>query len=182
MATTLAQVAGFLDNRRWRYHSDTDRNRIITGVKSEQVEDFMIVIQVQEDGEYLALFAPQLLNLKDHVYKGVAFQTMLTIAWEEKLLRWEYDPSDGEVRTSTGIALADATLTEKQFNRLLSGLIQLTNEGVERLQGVLATGNDPGGKTTTAQMMAALREMLSAEGLAELEAQLQQLQGEGDSV
>lgn len=88
MATTLAQVAGFLDNRGWRYHSDTDRNRIMTAVESEQVENFTIVIQVEEDGEYLALFAPQLLNLKDHVYKGVAFQTMLAIAWEEKLLRW----------------------------------------------------------------------------------------------
>lgn len=31
-------------------------------------------------------------------------------------------------------------------------------------------------------MMAALREMLSDEGLAELQAQLQQLQSEGDSV
>ncbi|MEX6776831.1 hypothetical protein [Limnospira fusiformis] len=79
MATTLAQVAGFLDNRRWHYHSDTDRNRIITGVESEQVENFTIVIQLQEDGEYLALFAPQLLYLKDHVYKGVAFQTSLPV-------------------------------------------------------------------------------------------------------
>lgn len=182
MATTLAEVAGFLDNHGWHYRSDTDRNRIMTAVESEQVEDFTIVIQVEEDGEYLALVAPQLLELKDHVFKGVAFQTLLAIAWEVELLRWEYDPRDGEVRTSTGIALADATLTEKQFNRLLSGLIQLTNDGVERLQGVLATGNDPGGKTTPAQMMAALREKLSDEGLAELQAQLQQLESEGDSV
>jgi hypothetical protein len=182
MATTLAEVAGFLDNRGWPYHRDIDRNRLITGVESEQVGNFRIVIQVQEDGEYLALFAPHLLNLKDHLYKGVAFQTMLAIAWEVKLLRWEYDPSDGEVRTSTDIALEDATLTEKQFNRLLSGLIQLTNQGVERLQAVLATGNDPGGKTTTSQMMAALREMLSDEGLAELQAQLQQLESEGNST
>ncbi|MCG5057005.1 MAG: hypothetical protein KA714_03075 [Limnoraphis sp. WC205] len=181
MATSLAQVAGFLDNRGWRYHLDTEGDRIITGVESEQVENFTIVIQLQEDGEYLAFIAPQLLYLKDHVYKGVAFQTMLAIAWEVQLLRWEYDPSDGEVRTSTGIALEDATLTEKQFNRLLSGLIQLTNDGVERLKGVLATGNDPGGKTITAQMIAALREMLSDEGLAELQAELQQLESEGNS-
>ena len=182
MATTLARVAGFLDNLGWKYQLDTDRNRIITGVQSEQVENFKIVIQLQEDGEYLALFAPQLLYLKDHVFKGVAFQTMLAIAWEVKLLRWEYDPGDGEVRTSTGIALEDATLTEKQFNRLLSGLIELTNDGVERLKGVLATGNDPGGKTIAAQMIGALREMLSDEGFAELRAELQQLESEGDSV
>lgn len=143
MATNLQQIASFLDNRGLPYHLETQENRIITGVKSETVDEFMIVIQLQEDGAYLSLVAPQLLSIKDHVYKGVAFQTMLAIAWEVKLLRWEYDPSDGEVRTSVNLPLEDAPLTEKQFNRLLSGLIDLTNRGMERLQQVLATGNDP---------------------------------------
>lgn len=178
MATTLASVAEFLDNRGWRYHLNEAQNQIIIGVESQQIDRFLIVIQVQENGEYLALFAPQLLFLKDHIYKGVAFQTMLAIAWEKKLLRWEYDPSDGEVRSSVGLALEDAPLSEKQFNRLLSGLIQLTEEGIERLKTVLATGNDPGRQPIAAQIAAALQDMLPAEALAELQAELQYLQDE----
>lgn len=154
MATTLTQISGFLDRRGWRYHADPENQRLLTGVTSEQVENFVIVIQLQEEGDYLGLFAPQLLYLKDHIYKGVAFQTMLAIAWEVKMLRWEYDPSDGEVRTSFGVALEDVPLTEKQFNRLLGALIQLTNQGMERLQGVLATGNDPGRTSMEAQIVA----------------------------
>ncbi|WP_244533095.1 hypothetical protein [Geitlerinema sp. PCC 9228] len=143
MATNLQQIASFLDNRDWRYHLEPQENRIITAVNSETVDKFVIVIQLQEDGKYLSLFIPQLLSIKDHVYKGVAFQTMLAIAWEVKLLRWQYNPSDGEVRTSVNLPLEDAPLTEKQFNRLLSDLIRLTERGMERLQQVLATGNDP---------------------------------------
>lgn len=161
MATTLAEVGEFLQQRGWRYHQEPERDRIITGVNSDEVDEFIIVVELQEDGEYLSLFAPQLLYIKDHIYKGVAFQTMLAIAWEVKLLRWEYDPSDGEVRTSVGIALEDAPLTERQFNRLLSGLINLTEQGIKRLKAVLATGNDPGSETREA-LMAALQEMLSA--------------------
>jgi len=161
MATTLAQVGEFLQQRDWRYHEEPERDRIITGVSSDEVDEFIIVVALQENGEYLSLFAPQLLYIKDHIYKGVAFQTMLAIAWEVKLLRWEYDPSDGEVRTSVGIALEDAPLTERQFNRLLSGLINLTEHGMKRLKAVLATGNDPGLETREA-LIAALREMLSA--------------------
>ena len=181
MATTLAHIASFLDRRGWRYHLEPQKNHILTGVKSEQVDDFLIAIQLQEEGEYLSLFAPQLLYLKDHVYKGVAFQTMLAIAWEVKMLRWEYDPSDGEVRTSVGVALEDAPLTEKQFNRLLNGLIQLTNEGIERLKVVLATGNDPGRASMEAQIVAALREVLLQEALAQIQAELQRGQIEGES-
>jgi hypothetical protein len=143
MATNLQQIASFLDNRDWRYHLEPQKNRIITAVNSETVDKFVIVIKIEEDGKYLSLFIPELLSIKDHVYKGVAFQTMLAIAWEVKLLRWEYDSSDGEVRTSVNLPLEDAPLTEKQFNRLLSGLIRLTERGMERLQQVLATGNDP---------------------------------------
>ncbi|WP_246259807.1 YbjN domain-containing protein [Oxynema aestuarii] len=152
MATTLTQIAHFLDRRSWFYHLEPERNRIVTGVKSEVVENFMIVIQLHEGGEYLELCAPQLLFLKDHVCKGVAFQTMLAIAWEVKLLRWEYDPDDGEVRTSVALALEDAPLSENQFNRLLSALIQLTDRAIERLNTVLVTGEDPGFQPLSTQI------------------------------
>ena len=143
MTIQIEQIAQFLDHRDWRYDLQADKNRIITAVNSDVVEQFVIVIAVQEEGEYLSLFAPELLYLKDHHYKGVAFQTMLAMAWEVKLLRWEYDPSDGEVRSSTGMAVEDGQVTEKQFNRLLSGLIQLTEEGDDAAEAGAGHGRGP---------------------------------------
>jgi hypothetical protein len=157
MATTLAQVGEFLDRRGWRYHQEPERDRIITGVNSEHASEtgflrqslhphrdlvkkpgFLLVIQLQEDEvdekpgfcDNLCILTETWLRNPVSLVKGVAFQTMLAIAWEVKLLRWEYDPSDGEVRTSVGVALEDAPLTERQFDRLLSALIDLTERGI----------------------------------------------------
>jgi len=183
MAVSLQQITQYLDNRGWKYRVDAAAMQIVTGVEAENVDRFLIIIALKEGGEYIELAAPQLLKVKDHVYKGVLFQTMLSIAWEVKLLRWEYDPSDGEVRASIAVALEDATLTERQFNRMLGALIELVDVvAMPRLQAVLATGEDPGQKGREQRLAEALREMLPEGGLAELQqaiAQLQQQESEG---
>ncbi len=181
MPATLTQIAQYLDHRGWKYHRDDANDRIVTGVQADHVDQFVIVIQLQESGEYLSLAAPQLLMVKDHVYKGVLFQTLLAIAWDVKLLRWEYDPSDGEIRASIGFALEDADLTERQFNRVLTALIQLVDTtAMPRIQQVLATGTDPGARGIEEQLASALQEMLPAGGLEALRQALGRIQGADD--
>jgi hypothetical protein len=161
MATTLTQIANYLDQRQWKYHLESENSRIITGVKADYTEDFLIIISLRENGEYLEVTAPQLFKVKDHVYKGVFFQTLLAISWQVKMLRWEYDPTDGEIRASIGLPLEDAPLTQKQFNRVLSGLIDLVDRvSMPRLKAVLATGEDPGEKELGEQLLSAMEEAI----------------------
>jgi hypothetical protein len=166
MATTLDTIATYLDRRGWRYRLEADQSRIITGVTGENIESLTIFIRLREDGEYLDLCIPNLLSVKDHVYKGVLFQTLLHLSWELKLLRWEYDPSDGEVRASVLIALEDNSLTERQFNRLLESLIDLVDrQSMPRIQSVLATGNDPGRQSVETQLAGLLANFAAESGL-----------------
>lgn len=146
MGATLKQIATFLDKKGWKYRIDEDESRILTGVYAENVEDFLIVIQLDEDGEFFEMFAPRVLSgVKDHPHKDAILQTMLCISWETKMLQWEYDPSDGEIRAIIEFPLEDAVLTERQFNRCLYGLIQLVDEiAIPRLKAVMETGEDPG--------------------------------------
>ncbi len=146
MATTLQQIAIYLDNAGWKYKLDEEGARILTGVYAENVENFLIVVQLDEEGEFFELFAPRILSgVKEHPHKSAILQTMLSISWETKMLQWEYDPSDGEIRAIIEFPLEDAELTEKQFNRCLHGLVQIVDElAMPRLQAVMATGEDPG--------------------------------------
>jgi len=145
MATTLDFIAQCLDQRGWTYQVDRAEQQIMTGVKAQNVDHLMILLRLTENGKFLQFIMPQILNLKDHVYKGIAFQTMLHISYGVKMLRFEYDPSDGEVRASIELPLEDATLTTAVFSRCLEGLIQLVDlQAMPRLQAVLATGEDPG--------------------------------------
>lgn len=161
MATTLQEIARYLDNRQWRYQLEPEQNRILTGVKGNNIENLLIIIQLSEGGEFLHLYTPQLLKIKDNVFKGLAFQTLLNISWGVKMLRFEYDTVDGEVRASIEFPLEDSSLTEKQFNRCLSGLIDLSDRvTMPRLNKVLASGEDPGSQQLHQSLLDAMPEEL----------------------
>jgi hypothetical protein len=146
MSATLQQIAEYLDNAGWKYKIDEEHSRILTGVYADNLENFLIVVQLDEDGEFFELFAPRVLSgVKEHPFKEAILQTMLSISWETKMLQWEYDPSDGEIRAIIEFPLEDASLTERQFNRCLHGLVQIVDElALPRLQHVMETGEDPG--------------------------------------
>ena len=161
MSTTIQQIARYLDNRHWNYELFDSDSRIITGVKAENVDQFLILIHLTEEGEYLELTAPDLLQAKHHIHKEKLFQTMLTISWQSKMLRWEYNPIDGEVGASIAFPLEDAALTERQFDRSLSTLIKVVDEvAMPRLQAVLSTGSDPGEEQLGEWLLLTLEESL----------------------
>jgi hypothetical protein len=168
MGANLKQIAKYLDNLGWDYRIDDEEDRIITGVEADNLEDFLIVVQLDEDGRFFRVFAPQVLvGVQDHPHKGAILQTMLAISWETKMLQWEYDPSDGEIRAIIEFPLEDSILTEKQFHRCLSGLIQIVDGiALPRLKQVMETGLDPGNVELGERLLLSIQE--EAPGLLEL--------------
>ena len=168
MAVNVQEIAKYLDQLGWDYRIDEEEERIVTGVEGDNVEDFLIVVQLDEDGKFFRVFAPQVLSgVKDNPHKAAILQTMLVISWETKMLQWEYDPSDGEIRAIIEFPIEDSTLTEKQFNRCLSGLVQLVDTvAIPRLQEVMETGHDPGNVEVGERLLLSIQEQ--APGLLDL--------------
>jgi hypothetical protein len=168
MGANLKQIAQYLDNLGWEYRFDDEEDRIITGVEADHLEDFLIVVQLDEEGSFFRVFAPQVLvGLQEHPHKGAILQTMLAISWETKMLQWEYDTSDGEIRAIIEFPLEDSILTERQFNRCLSGLIQIVdNIAMPRLKEVMATGKDPGNLELGERLLLSIQE--EAPGLLDI--------------
>ncbi len=160
MAATLDQISTYLDGRGWKYRLDPEECRIYTGVKGVNVENLLIVIELEEEGEFFAIYAPQVLSgVRNHPYKAAILQTMLSISWETKMLQWEYDPRDGEIRAIIEFPLEDSTLTERQFNRCLRALIDIVDEmAIPRLNEVMETGIDPGDEDEGERLLLALQE------------------------
>jgi hypothetical protein len=168
MAATVQQIAKYLDSLGWDYSIDDEENRVITGVEAKNIEDFLIVAQLDEDGRFFRLFAPQVLGgIQKHRHKLAILQTMLSISWETKMLQWEYDPSDGEIRAIIEFPLEDSDLTEKQFVRCLSGLVELVdNVALPRLLAVMKTGRDPGNLELGERLLLSIQEQ--APGLLDI--------------
>jgi len=145
MAVTLEQIASYLENSMWSYRLDHDEQRLLIEGYAAHIDNFLIVVQLEEEGEFFKLFAPQVLaGLQHHPHKLAVLQTMLRISWETKMLQWEYDPSDGEIRAIIEFPLEDSTLTERQFNRCFQGLMEIIDEiAMPRLMAVMDTGDDP---------------------------------------
>ncbi|MEA5597697.1 hypothetical protein [Rivularia sp. UHCC 0363] len=168
MAVNVQEIAEYLDQIGWEYRIEEEEDRIVTGVEGDNLEDFMIVVQLDEDGRFFRVFAPQVLSgVKDHPHKDAILQTMLVISWETKMLQWEYDPSDGEIRAIIEFPIEDSTLTEQQFNRCLSALVQLVDGvAIPRLQEVMETGYDPGNVEVGERLLLSIQEQ--APGLLDL--------------
>lgn len=166
MATTINELAAYLYSWGWHYETYPERDLVLTGVLMPTGEKYPILLILTQNGRFLQMVIPQFLNLKEHVYKGIAFQTLLNISFELKMIRFEYDLSNGEVRASVELPLEDAPLTAQQFNYALEGLVKVVDgEAKPRLKAVLSTGEDPGNKRRLQNLLS----MMPREAIAEVE-------------
>lgn len=144
MAITLSQLAQHLERRNWNYRLRQEYNCLVTGVKTQTDRNLAIILSLLEQGKYIEMKIPLLSGVRDNVYKGVIFQTLLTICQETKLVRPAYHPLTGELEVTTEIALEDSELTDAQFDRYLNSLIAIANHLIlPRLEQVAKTGTDP---------------------------------------
>jgi hypothetical protein len=148
MGTTLDQISTYLDQYSLTYQSQPEKSRILIQVSTDADEELLVVIQLDDEGRFFKLFAPEVLaGVQEHHHKAAILQTMLSISWETKMLQWEYDPSDGEIRAIIEFPLEDSTLTAQQFHRCFSGLVEIVGSwALPRLHEVMETGIDPGDK------------------------------------
>ena len=147
MATSLQFLSKCLDRHSMKYSVDKHNFIISVHLPIASLKEHGVLIRLAEDGELIQFIAPRLFFVKDSLHKGLFFQTALYISYTCKVLRFEYDPDDGEVPTSMEIFLENADFTVQQFDRYFFDLLMFLDNAVPRLQSVLATGVDRGDST-----------------------------------
>ena len=124
--TTLDEIAALLDAAQLNY-GRTD-GRIRTGFGTDVYEDadgdgcLHLVIGLQEDGELLRILAPMAYRLppKAGARRLAAVQrTLNQINWESRVVQYEMDTEDGEIRLAIDFPIEDGKLTELQLTRML---------------------------------------------------------------
>jgi hypothetical protein len=144
MPASLEQVEGFLAAKRLKYRRDADQ--IVTGFEAKRFRDeqdragIAIVIRLDEDGRYLELLAPGIYNSRGCRHPAALFQVLLDIAMRTKMIRFEHDPADGEIRCTIECPLEDGSLTERQFLRMLECLA----ESIDRWHPVIRRAMETG--------------------------------------
>ncbi|MBM4010070.1 MAG: hypothetical protein FJ286_01630 [Planctomycetes bacterium] len=143
MPTSIEQIQTFLDEYSLNYRVDEEHDAILIGFglnpESTTFRDvdgdpgIQFVIRVLERGEFLAIFTPQAWNVEDCPHRAAVFEAIASIQTQYKMLRFDYDPSDGEIRPNVELPLEDSELTSRQFHRLMHGMLH----GVPRFDRVI---------------------------------------------
>lgn len=145
MATSISELSSFLDAHAVR-HEIADPATIVTGFggldryrDAEGEAHVRVVIRLEEDGQYVKVFAPSAyqIPLDD---AGPVLQACTMIQWRTKLVQFEYDESDGELRPIVEFPLMDAPMTADQLMRCVTGLVGL----LDHYHPVLALARDAG--------------------------------------
>ena len=141
MAITLDELEGrvkeaFGDD--FKYRKIDEKNVIVVGFGTENYKDgdgdksIQVVIRLDNDGEFINFFAPNAFNIKDK-NKRAFLEACAIVQNLTKMVQFEFDHNDGEVRPIIELPLEDNTFTARQLRVSLVGLIKIVDEYYEFL-------------------------------------------------
>jgi len=165
MPTTIEQITGFLDDEGMKYR--VEDGIIRTGFHTSTYRDvdgdpgLALVIKLEDlesEGEFLKVIAPNVYKYPDGPHKAALFQLLLMISWDTKMMQYEYDVRDGEVRAIMEFPIADSTLTKRQLMFCLHGLAALADENHEAIVAAMSKGELPKRDDDDEEMAAMWRE------------------------
>lgn len=144
MPVTLDQIEQFFIARNLKYRREKDR--VVAGFRSERFRDdrgregIAVMVRLDEQGRYVEFVAPALYRSRGCQHPAALFQVLLDITTRTKMIRFEHDPADGEIRCAVECPVEDGSLTARQFDRILDGL----TGAIDRWHPVIRRAMDTG--------------------------------------
>lgn len=158
MATTLKEISAFLTEEGLKHGIPEGKDYIRTGFRMDNYKDpdgephLKIIIKAEEDGEFVKVFAPLAYKCPgdaNSYHRLSLFQTLLHISWMTKMLQFEYDPEDGEVRPIIEFPLEDAKLTRRQIVRCVDTMARIIDKHHVDIQDAMKHGLTPENPAST---------------------------------
>lgn len=173
MPTTLTEVAKFLFEHEFRFKTIEEDQSIFFGIGTKNYENkngdrnLGVVIRLEEDGRYIKILCPQAFAV-DKKHASVAAEVCVMVQWKTKLIQFEYDAEDGEIRPIIEFPLEDARLTGRQLMRCVNGLAQIVDNYYLPIIRAIKEGVVEFERTDEASRLATLLDALPADVLEQL--------------
>jgi hypothetical protein len=152
MAMTLDQITDLLDElgltyqRQDEYVFLTMETQIYRDPEKNGNKALTLMIELMEDGEFFTLMAPRAYFVLGG-HRDAFLRACARVQWHTKLVQFEWDTTDGEVRPIIELPLEDSSLTSRQLKRCIFGLCSIVDRYHEVLhraatEGVVALPGD----------------------------------------
>lgn len=144
MTATLDQIGKLLTEENLKSTKVSDHTLRLgfntsnfTNRKGEK--SLVILLQVRDGGQYLAAQAPNAFRLSgDHMHAGM--DLLLRLQWAWKLVRFEYDHTDGEIRPSAELPLGTMELDAGSLAVFIRTLVYVIESTVPAFEHAIKTG------------------------------------------
>lgn len=106
----------------------------------DRFKGIAIAVRLSENGQYLECLAPGLYDLGSCRHRDAVLRALMAIMQRTKMVRFDWDPADGEVRCSVECPLEDGSLTRRQFIRMLRALPEIIDDWDPVIRAAMETG------------------------------------------
>lgn len=153
MATDFNVIKSYLKDEGYSFIHSSGSEYIETSIKTENyrnddsAKSLSLFIKLEEDGKFIKVLAPYVYRcaLKSGSNRKAAlFQALLQICWKTKMVQFEYDSDDGEIRAIVEFALEDTSLSKLQLIRIMSTLSSVVDLYHEEIVKTLTVDGDYG--------------------------------------
>ncbi len=152
MAMTLDQITDLLDQLELTYQRQdgyvflTMETQVYRDPEKNGNKALTLMIELMEDGEFFTLLAPRAYFVLGG-HQDAFLRACARVQWRTKLVQFEWDATDGEVRPIIELPLEDAALTRRQLQRCIFALCSIVDQYHEVLcraatEGVVALPGD----------------------------------------
>lgn len=153
MATDFNVIKSYLKDEGYSFIHSSGSEYIETSIKTENyrnddsAKSLSLFIKLEEDGKFIKILAPYVYRcaLKSGSNRKAAlFQALLQICWKTKMVQFEYDSDDGEIRAIIEFPLEDTPLSKSQLVRVMSTLSSVVDLYHEEIVKALTVDGDYG--------------------------------------
>jgi hypothetical protein len=124
---TLDTLARYLDRDEWRYDLDSEGSCIRTGFRGDHAT-YRAMVLYDSEKQRVRFIVPNYLNLSKVKDKSRLLERLMELNMQYILLKFGYDPADGEVRAEIDVPVNDSDISYEGFRRCLYCLLTAVDE------------------------------------------------------
>jgi len=133
---TLDTLARYLDRDEWRYDMDVAGSCIRTGFRGDHAT-YRAMVLYDADKDRVRFIVPNYLNLTKVEDRPRILERLMELNMQYILLKFGYDPQDGEVRAEIDVPVNDTMMSYECFRRCLYCLLTAADEEYPELMRLM---------------------------------------------
>jgi hypothetical protein len=165
---TLDTLEKLMKAAKMKYFRDPDRPALMfpaTGLFGTY--QFVVILDV--DGAFLQFRTLSYLHCEaNHPHNYAVLKVLEETNYRLRLVKFGWDPQDGEIVAYVDHWVMDGSVTEAQFERMLGSLLPSVDMASARIKKTMETGTDPGEFDPTKALEEAVKTGGSSSGLSDL--------------